>query len=270
MRGGLAEKAMPENLLADILAIARESGDIVRGNWNRPHTVRHKGAIDLVTETDLAVQKYLRESLADLLPGAGFIGEENDGGKSADLRELCWIVDPVDGTTNFVHRIPFVGISIALCQNGNPLLGIVNAPILGECFHAVKGHGAFLNNSPIHVSEVENPGDCLAATGFPYNVQPVLADLLDVLRRVLPATQGLRRAGAASIDLAYVACGRLDAYFEADLKPWDMAAGWLLVTEAGGIVSGYDGSSMAPGMPLLADNGHVHEAMLKLLAPHND
>lgn len=252
-------------VLAECVDIGRQAGKIIRESWEKPHNVHHKGAIDLVTETDLAVQEFLRDKLGRVLPEAAFIGEENGTGEDADTKDLCWIVDPVDGTTNFVHRIPVVGISIALCESGLPVMGIVVAPMLGECFHAAKGRGTFLNDKQVTVSGARRLQDSLVSTGFPYDVAPVLPALMENLRRILPVTQGLRRLGAASIDLAYVACGRLDAYFEADLKPWDMAAGWLLVTEAGGMVSGFNGEPANLGKPLLASNGHIHMNLAKLL-----
>lgn len=249
------------------LTAARQAGEIIKKNWNSPHAVRHKGAIDLVTETDLAVQEFLRASLSALLPQAAFVGEETDipGQRPDPDKGLCWIVDPVDGTTNFVHRIPFVGTSIALCENGRPILGIVNAPMLGECFHAVKDGGAFLNDEPINASTVDALTDALACTGFPYEVKPQLPVLMDRLERVLPATQGLRRLGAASVDLAYVACGRLDVFYEDGLRPWDMAAGWLLVERAGGLATHFDGSTLRFNGSVLATNGLVHDAMVAAL-----
>lgn len=255
------------SFMRECLAATRQACEIIKKNWNSPHAVRHKGAIDLVTETDLAVQEFLRASLSSLLPEASFVGEESDtpGGRPDPDRGLCWIVDPVDGTTNFVHRIPFVGTSVALCENGHPILGIVNVPMLGECFHAIKDGQAFLNNVPVIASTVDSLTDALACTGFPYEVQPRLPALMDRLERVLPATQGLRRLGAASVDLAYVACGRLDVFYEDGLRPWDMAAGWLLVERAGGLATHFDGSPLKFNGSLLATNGLVHESMVETL-----
>lgn len=251
-------------MLEKCLETARAAGEIVRKAWNKPHKLMHKGSIDLVTETDFAVQSFLRRELDAILPCAGFLGEENDG-LAAGSETLRWVVDPVDGTTNFAHNIPMVGVSIALCEYGKPVLGIINAPMLGELYHAVRGKGAWLNGRQIEVSSAASLLDTLVATGFPYEAAPALNDILARLARVLPATQGLRRAGAASLDLAWVACGRLDAYYEYDLKPWDMAAGWLLVEEAGGKVTTIDGKPVYAGAPLLASNGLVHESMLELL-----
>lgn len=255
-----------DELLLECLPVVQDAGKIIRENWHKPHSVHHKGAIDLVTETDRAVEEFLRRRLCNLLPDAAFLGEES-ASDAAGLLESpwCWAVDPVDGTTNFVHRIPMVGVSVALCENGAPVLGIIAAPMLGECYYAVHNSRAFLNGEPVAVSQSEHLTDCLVATGFPYDVKPQLEHIMRRLEAVLPATQGLRRPGAASIDLAWVACGRLDAFYEDGLKPWDMAAGWLIVQEAGGRVSDFNGNAAGWGKSLLATNGHVHPGMVRLL-----
>ncbi len=172
-----------------------------------------------------------------------------------DPGALCWIIDPVDGTTNFVHRIPQVGTSVALWREGQAALGVVNVPMLDECFWAARGQGG-----------ADTLTNALVGTGFPYDVADRLPEVLERLAAVLPVSQGLRRMGAASVDLAYVACGRLDVFYEAGLKPWDMAAGWLLVEEAGGKVSNLRNERLRFGEALLASNGRLHEAMTALLA----
>lgn len=252
------------SILPTCVEIVLQAGDIIRDAWYRPHDLTHKGVTDLVTETDFAVQAMLRTHLCALLPEAAFIGEEDDGEKPTDA-SLCWVVDPVDGTTNFVHGIPVTATSVALCENGLPILGVVNAPMLGEFFHAAKGHGAFLNENKIEVSRTGRLIDSVVATGFPYDTRPELQTILGRLEKVLPKTQGVRRLGSAALDLAWVACGRMDAYYEATLKPWDMAAGWLLVEEAGGKVTNLNGSPAALGAPLLASNGILQDKLLALL-----
>lgn len=253
-------------LIQECLPVVLEAGKLVRQSWDAPHAAHHKGRIDLVTDTDAAVEQFLKQKLAQLLPEAAFLGEESSANMDDALREpLCWVVDPVDGTTNYVHHIPLVGVSVALCAKGEPIAGIVNAPMLDEIFYAGRGAGAFMNGKPIHVSEIADLADALACTGFPYDFGDNLGQILGRLERVLPATQGLRRPGAASLDLAWVACGRLDAFFEDGLKPWDMAAGWLIVEESGGKVSAFDGSAAGWGLSLLATNGHVHSGMVDLL-----
>ena len=253
-------------LIQECLPVVLEAGQLVRQDWASLHAAAHKGRTDLVTRTDAAVERFLKQKLAAMAPEAAFLGEESSAGSMSALSQpLCWVVDPVDGTTNYVHHIPLVGISVALCANGEPVLGIVNAPMLDEVFYAGRGAGAFLNGEPVNVSATLKLTDALVATGFPYEFGDNLGRILARLERVLPATQGLRRPGAASLDLAWVACGRLDAFFEEELKPWDMAAGWLLVTEAGGKASAFNGDAAGWGLPLLVSNGRIHDAMVKLV-----
>ncbi len=240
------------------------AGDLLREHHERPRNIRLKGRIDLVTETDLAVEAFLRQELGALLPEAGILAEESAIG--LDMPPLCWVVDPVDGTTNFAHGLPLVGISVALVHQGEPVLGAVHTPLLGELFHAVAGGGAFLNGRPITVTATEGLGSALGATGFPYEICEELPRLLARLEAFLPRCRGLRRCGAASVDLSWVACGRFDLYFENRLKPWDMAAGVLLVREAGGLVSDFSGGRFKIGRgEILASNGRVHGPCLKLL-----
>ena len=222
-------------LLDRVEAAVREAGALMREHNTRPRNIRCKTSMkDLVTETDGAVERMLRESLGALVPQAAFLGEE--GSPDQGLAGLSWVVDPLDGTTNFAHGVPFVATSVALCQDGEPLLGIVNLPLMGEFFMAVKGQGASLNGRPIAVSSVAGLDAALVATGFPYRIEAHKESILRQLSLAMPATQGVRRAGAAALDLAFVACGRYDGFFEFSLNPWDTAAGVLLITEAGGRV----------------------------------
>lgn len=248
-------------LLGQAEAVVREAGAIIRSDWDKPKDVRYKGRIDLITQTDMAVEVFLKESLTSLLPQAAILAEET--ASSADPGELAWIIDPVDGTTNFAHGFPFVASSVALWRDGRIVLGIVNAPMLGECFTAAEEEGAWLNGQPISVSRQETLESSLIATGFPYGVWEKVEAIVDNLTHVLQHSQGVRRAGSAALDLAYTACGRFDGFYETDLKPWDTAAGWLLVKEAGGRVTTFD--SKVPytlGAPsILASNGRIHEAM---------
>lgn len=258
-------------LLDGCVRLVRQAGAMIRERWDAPSRVTHKGAIDLVTDTDLAVEAFLKEGLAQLLPGSAFLAEESSApvGPAADAGP-CWIIDPVDGTTNFVHRLAQVSTSVALWADGAVRLGVVNGPMLGpegECFSALRGAGAFLNGRRVAVSGAAALTDALACTGFPYELEGRLEVVLERLRRVLPATQGMRRLGSAALDLAFVASGRLDVFYEDWLKPWDLAAGWLLVEEAGGRVSGLDGAPFRFGDALLATNGTLHPAMVDLLGP---
>ena len=255
-----------QDILQGCLEIVRKSGDIVREHWAKPSNVRHKGRIDLVTQTDLAVEAFLKEKLADLVPGAAFMAEESsESEKEPD--GLCWSIDPVDGTTNFVHRIPQVATSVALWNKDHVEFGVVNIPMMNECFSAQRGQGAYLNGAPISVSKAETLGDALVATGFPYDFSGRLDRILERLSLVLPKSQGLRRIGAAAVDMAYVACGRLDMFYEEGLKPWDFAAGLLLVAEAGGKVTNLRGEALHFGDVLMASNGLVHQEAVDLLGP---
>lgn len=250
-----------------LLDAARKAGELIRQDWRQEREIVHKGRIDLVTQTDVRVENLLREELSRLLPEARFFGEESADG--AGPGELAWVVDPLDGTTNFAHQIPFVATSIGLWHEGRTVLAAVNAPMLGELWHAVRGGGAFLNGDPIRVSERAGLLECIVATGFPYAIERYAERILAHMRRMLLATRGVRRPGAAAIDLAYVASGRYDGFYEYGLKPWDTAAGWLLVEEAGGRVSAMDGNSpyTLGGEGILASNGLVHDALAALLRP---
>ena len=251
-------------LLAQVTAIVQESGDIIRRHNAAPRTIRYKGRIDLVTETDLAVETFLQTHLAPCLPEAAFLAEES--AQSLELPACCWVIDPVDGTTNFAHGLPLVATSVALWAHGQVQLGVVNLPLLGECYTAVRGGGAWCNGVPIAVSAAQQVEKSLVATGFPYSVQEELPLIIQRLQAILPATQGVRRCGAAALDLAWVACGRFDAFYEHCLKPWDMAAGWLLVEEAGGVVTACDGSPMCLGKgEVLAAAPGVHAGIQALL-----
>lgn len=260
-------------MIKDVLQIVNEAGDIVRQHWDKPRHVNHKGRIDLVTETDVAVEKFLKERLKDVAPGAVFLAEESATAAPPPYFEAdCWIIDPVDGTTNFVHGIPAVGISVALwraprngAKAGSVELGVVNMPLLHECFHAVCGQGAWSGERRLRVSTTTAMQEAVVGTGFPYDIRERLPQILAWLAAVLPAAQGVRRMGAAAVDLAFVAAGRLDAFYEATLQPWDVAAGWLLVEEAGGCVSNISGEAYSFGDVVAASNGPLHQELCKLL-----
>lgn len=247
-----------------LMEAVRDAGRIILEQWKNPREITHKGRIDIVTQTDLAVEETLRKSLAAILPQAGFLAEESAGQPDrASLSDLCWVVDPLDGTVNYAHSLPIIAVSVGLWHKGAIRAGVVFNPLLEEMFHAVEGQGAFLNGEPIHVSQTTELKDCVVATGFPYTIRERVDEVLGWMRRVLFQCQGVRRFGAAAVDLAYVACGRLDGFYEAGLKPWDSAAGWLLVLEAGGRVSRYQAGQafdlFAPDM--LAANEGIHQAL---------
>lgn len=253
-------------LCARIEAAVLETGDLIREHNRRPRNIRCKTSLkDLVTETDGAVERMLRESLGALVPQAAFLGEE--GSPDQGLDGLTWVVDPLDGTTNFAHGVPFVATSVALCLDGEPLLGIVNLPLLGELFAAARGRGARMNGQPISVSPVAGLDSALVATGFPYRIEEHKAAILRQLELAMPATQGVRRAGAAALDLAFVACGRYDGFFEFALNPWDTAGGVLLILEAGGRVGTMAGPGpyRLGGPDILVSNALLFDPLQELL-----
>lgn len=253
-------------VLEAALDIVAKAGDMVAEAASRPKAVRNKGRIDLVTETDLAVEAFLKKELGALLPEATFLAEESAA--HAPVGDLTWIIDPLDGTTNFAHGLPAHAVSVALWRDGRGEIGIVNAPVLGEMFYAAHGMGAFCNHKPIRVTDTAEPERALVATGFPYAVREVMAPVLEAMEKVLANTRGLRRMGAAAVDLAYVAAGRFDAFYELLLNPWDVAAGLVLMREAGGRVSRFDANiPYAFGArDILATNGPLHDTVAAWMA----
>lgn len=262
----MSSTALTPEFLLRAEAALRESGELIREHNLRPRVIRHKSSLkDLVTETDGAVETLLRKRLGELAPEASFLGEE--GSPEVGLDGLVWVVDPLDGTTNFAHGVPFVATSVALCLDGEPMLGLVNLPLLGELYTAAKGQGAQRNGQAIQVSEARTLDAALVATGFPYRIKEHKAKILRQLSLAMPATQGVRRAGAAALDLAFVACGRYDGFFEFALNPWDTAAGVLLVQEAGGRVGCMTGQEpyRLGGPDILATNAGLFAPLQQLL-----
>ncbi|MBM4370203.1 MAG: inositol monophosphatase [Deltaproteobacteria bacterium] len=244
---------------------ARLAGEALLRRQGRLTAVEHKGRVDLVTEADRASEAILEDRILRSFPMDGLLGEE--GGTRGGGGPFGWIVDPLDGTTSFVHGLPIFGVSIGITWRGELVAGVVHVPVLGETYSALRGEGSRCNGRPIRVSSTLRLVDALLATGFPYDRTERLPRLLADLSWGLRQLQGLRRYGAASVDLAFTACGRLDGYWERVLGPWDMAAGALLVQEAGGRVSHPDGGPLRlEHGPLVASNGHLHDAILEGLA----
>ncbi len=243
---------------------ARAAGKVLEQKFGKVHHIVKKGEIDLVTEADLAAEEIILKMLRDHYPKDNILSEEAGG---LDLSsDRTWIVDPLDGTTNFAHGFPFFAVSIALEIESEIVLGIVYNPIMGEFFEAQKGQGAFLNGRPIHVSHAQNLGESLLATGFPYDIRERSTRIFEWFRRMVVAARGIRRAGAASIDLCYIAAGRLDGYWEENLKPWDTAAGAGIVLEAGGKLSTCDGRDFTPYLKsVVACTPMIHGDMVKTL-----
>jgi myo-inositol-1(or 4)-monophosphatase len=246
-------------------AAVREAGRYLRENFGRRAEASYKGAVDLVTPFDLGAQEILVGRLEAAFPTHGFLAEEGLARPgSSDCR---WIIDPLDGTTNYTHAFPVFSVSAALECAGRLVLGWVYDPLRGEMFRAEAGRGATRDGSVIHVSEVGDLGKALLATGFPYDVRTSRANNLSHWERFIVRAQAIRRCGSAAIDLAYVACGRFDGFWELKLKPWDVAAGTLLILEAGGRVTDLDGGPHALDAPgIVASNGLIHPDMLGVLA----
>lgn len=240
---------------------ARESGKILNDLLGKVVCINKKGEIDLVTEADLQSERIILDIIGTNFPEDSILAEE--AGRHEHLSERLWIIDPLDGTTNFAHSFPFFAVSIALQVEGEVVLGLVFNPRLNEQFEARKGEGAFLNNNPIKVSGSRSLKESLLATGFPYYIYKDPKRVMGLLTKMITLVQGVRRPGSAAIDLCYVASGRLDGFWEEGLKPWDTAAGSLIVEEAGGKVSDYRGVPYTPFQKnIVASNPYIHKKML--------
>jgi myo-inositol-1(or 4)-monophosphatase len=255
------------HLTRSVVALCHRVGSFQLLHFNRVETkqIDDKGLNQLVSFVDVESEKLLAEGLFELLPGSGILGEENTQNTAGDF-EYTWIIDPLDGTTNYLHGLPVFSISIALVQGGETLLGVVYAPALDETFYATRGEGADLNGEPISVSSVGSLKNSLLATGFPYYEFEKSNEYLDLLQTLMKSTHGLRRMGSAAIDLAYTACGRFDGFYEMDLNAWDVAAGALIVQEAGGVVTDFSGgSNYLFGKQIVAGNASIHADLQPLV-----
>lgn len=270
--------------LSDLLETAGRAalaaGEILRRMYATPLKISHKGRIDLVTEADVAAEQEILRFLQRAHPEIAILAEESaaayrPAGPAADpslpdagpdLNGPLWVIDPLDGTTNFAHAFPWFAVSIGYMEAGRCKAGVIYNPISEEFFCAVTGGGAWLNGQPIRVSRIKTLDQALLATGFPYTIAEQADEVVAVLKRMLPRAQGIRRPGAAALDLAYVACGRLDGFWEVNLKPWDTAAGMALLDEAGGRASDFNGAPFSPFKPeMLASNDLLHQALQKVI-----
>ncbi|WNJ16277.1 inositol monophosphatase family protein [Pontibacter sp. G13] len=229
--------------------------------------IEYKGLNDPFTYVDVTTEQKLVARCKELIPGSGFINEEGDNVESTN--GAVWIIDPIDGTTNFIHGIPHYAISLALEIEGELTLGYVYEPAHDQLFSARKGHGAFLNDRPIHVTDHSDLSKAVIATGFPYEDLPWRGAYVSAVSDIQAAAHGIRRMGSAALDLAFVAAGRYEGFFEYNLNPWDVAAGILLVHEAGGKVTDFQEKDRALyGKQLVASNGQVHGQILDILRKH--
>ena len=255
-----------ELLTKQVANLSRAVGAYIKNEMKNLHSddIQLKGIHDFVTYVDKNSEKRLVAELGKILPEAGFIAEEDPTRKKQG--RYNWVIDPLDGTTNFVHGVPVFSISIALIDKNHILSGVIFEINQHECFYAWKGGGAYMNGHEIEVSAAGSLEESLVATGFPYTDFSRLEAYSDVFRHLMQNTHGLRRLGSAAVDLAYVGCGRFDAFYEYGLNSWDVAAGAILVEEAGGLVTDFSGGdNFLMGREILAANPAVHEPFLKLI-----
>jgi myo-inositol-1(or 4)-monophosphatase len=244
------------------------AGDVMLERVGRNVRIDTKGAIDLVTDVDIAIEREFRARIAERFPDHAILGEEMGG--SPDVPEgPCWVFDPIDGTTNFAHGLPIFCSSVALEIAGIAQVAAVYDPSRKELFTAERGVGAWLNGQPIQVSAADTLLESLLVTGFPYDVHARIEEIVGLFAEFVGRARAVRRLGSAAIDLCYVAAGRMDGFWERDLKPWDVAGGALLVRESGGTVSNFRGEDFTSrGHDVVATNGRIHQAMLDVIATH--
>lgn len=249
-----------------VCVIAKKAGAFIRQEALQfsADKIEYKGLHDMVSYVDKTAEEMIVRDLKMALPGSGFITEENT---STEIHpDYNWIIDPLDGTTNFIHSVPLYAVSIALKYKEELVIGVVYEVNLDECFYAWKEGGAYLNGKRISVTQTMTLSESLIATGFPYSVFDQLQNYMDILREFMYNTHGVRRLGSAAVDLVYVACGRFDGFFEYNLNAWDVAGGSIIVTEAGGKVTDFkNGSDYVFGRQLIASNGLVGKEMLAII-----
>ncbi len=255
-----------ENICKEVIITATSVGEFIKNEAGKfsVDRIEIKGIHDFVSYVDKTSEKKLVDSLRKIVPEAGFIAEE--GTVQYNGESLKWIIDPLDGTTNFIHGIPVYSISIALMDGNETLLGVVFEPNFNECFYAWKNGPAYLNNKEIHVSKTSLVKESLIATGFPYNDFSIMSQYLAAFEYLLKNSHGVRRIGSAAVDLAYVACGRFDAFYEYNLHPWDVAGGAFVVKQAGGIITDFNnGENYIFGNEIIASNTNIQLEFYKIV-----
>lgn len=254
------------NLLKTAVSAARLSGDIILKNLGglSKSDIQQKQTFDFVTKVDRWSEAVIIQTIRGKFPSHLFLTEETL--KQEDAGTFRWIIDPLDGTTNFIHSYPMFSVSIALEYKSEIVIGVVFDPLRDELFHAVKGEGAFLNNKAIAVSEINLLESSLVGTGFPFRAKDMIDPYLRAFKAVFGEVSDIRRAGSAAIDLAYIAAGRLEGFFELNLSPWDIAAGSLLIEEAGGVVTDFGGGKeyLSTGN-IVAGNGYIQPMILRIV-----
>lgn len=256
---------MEPELIEIGLEAVRRSAAVLKNSYGRAIGIAHKGKLDLVTDVDRRSEEVVVSFLQQASPQCGILAEEQN--EIAGNGTERWILDPLDGTTNFAHGYPFFCVSLALEQAGQTIWGAVLDPLRDELFSARRGQGARCNGTAVKVSSTAQLSQAMLCTGFPYDVHDSDVDNLDHFARLIKKARAIRRDGAAALDLCYVAMGRFDGFWEMKLKPWDMAAGALIVTESGGRISGLDGRTLClDSGAVLATNGRLHDAIIDILA----
>lgn len=251
--------------LATALQAAKAAGEIIRENFHKKKKISFKGKIDLVTNIDKNAEEIIVKILKKKYPLHNILTEETEFQQDKSV-DFLWVIDPLDGTTNYVHGFPFVCTSIALQKNDETICGVVYNPIMNELFYSEKGRGSFCNNKPINVSNHKKLSESILATGFPYDIENDERNNLDNFNQLIKRCRGIRRPGAAALDLCYVAAGIFDGYWELELFPWDTAAGILILEEAGGKVTKFNDSIFSIfDKEILASNGLVHTELVRIL-----
>lgn len=253
-----------EELIKFTTEVALEAGIFIKKKLNTVHTIEYKGEINLVTEVDTASEEIITSRIRQRFPDHDILAEEfTRTHKGSDFQ---WVIDPLDGTTNFAHGFPFFCVSIALKRRNEVIVGVVYNPVMDEMFWAERGKGTYLNARRIQVSQTEKIIESFMATGFPYDLRESSSNNLNYFNAMMLNARAVRRAGSAALDLAYVATGCFDGYWEIKLNPWDTAAGWILVEEAGGMVTDMNGEGYYLDSPeIVASNGRIHAEMLSIL-----
>jgi myo-inositol-1(or 4)-monophosphatase len=256
---------MTNGFLETAVRAARAAGDIIKQDFGKPMDIAFKDRVNPVTETDLKAERAILTIVNEAFPTHAVMAEESAQAESE--AEYLWIADPMDGTTNFTHGYPCVAVSIALYHNNKPLVGVVFNPLHDELFAAERGKGSSLNGSPLHVSATDSLERSLLCTGFPYRLREEPADVFPVFEKISLLAQGIRRDGSAAIDICYVAAGRFDGFWERGLRPWDTAAGLLILEEAGGRATDYSGNAFHPFLKeVVVSNGLIHDELLRAMS----
>jgi myo-inositol-1(or 4)-monophosphatase len=255
---------MTNDFMEIAVRAARAAGNIIKHDFGKPMKIAFKDRANPVTETDLKAERAILAILSKECPAHTVVTEES--AQPERISEFLWIIDPLDGTTNFTHGYPCVAVSVALYRNNEPLLGVVFDPLHDEMFCAERGKGSRLNGAPLRVSATPSLEKSLLCTGFPYKLREEPADNFEIFRKLSVLAQGIRRDGSAAIDICYVAAGRFDGFWERGLKPWDTAAAVLILEEAGGRATDYSGGAFQPFLnEIAASNGLIHDDLLRVL-----